>query len=181
MLASRSPLRRALLAALDIPFRVVASAHDEGVDALTNARGKAREVAERAGIPAGGAVLGADTAVIIDDRVLGKPADATEAAAVLGALAGRTHTVESAIVLLAEGSQQRERRVRTQVRFRPLSGVAIGWYVDTGEWRDRAGGYAIQGRAAALVEWVEGDYTAVVGLPVAALVDELAALGLAPW
>lgn len=160
---------------------MVASHHEEGTDALANARGKAREVAARAGVPADGAVLGADTAVICGERMLGKPADAGDARAMLGALAGTEHAVESAIVLIAPGGRERERRVRTLVRFRPLTAAGIEWYVGTGEWRDRAGGYAIQGRAAALVERVEGDYTAVVGLPVAALVEELADLGLAPW
>jgi len=180
LLASRSPQRRALLGALGIPFRVVASGVPEGGDALENARAKAREVARRSGIPAGGAVLGADTEVVLDGRALGKPADAAEARAMLEALAGREHTVETAVVLVTAGGE-REIRDATTVRVRPLGPEALDWYVATGEWRDRAGGYAIQGRGAALVEGIDGDYTTVVGLPVAVLVGLLEELGLPLW
>lgn len=180
LLASRSPQRRALLGTLGIPFRVVASGVPEGDDALSNARDKAREVARRSGIPEGGAVLGADTEVVLDGRALGKPADEDDARGMLASLAGREHAVETAVVLItADGV--REARDVARVRMRPLSATEIDWYVACGEWRDRAGGYAIQGRGAALVERVEGDYTTVVGLPLGLLAGLLDQARLAPW
>jgi septum formation protein len=180
LLASRSPQRRALLAALRIPFRAVVARVEEGDDALANARAKAREVAGRAGVPRGGAVLGADTEVLLDGRALGKPPDQASARAMLAALAGRVHTVETACVLVTE-TGERELRDAARVHVRALGPAAIDWYAATGEWRDRAGGYAIQGAGAALVERIEGDYTTVVGLPLGRLVGLLAELGLGPW
>jgi len=180
VLASRSPQRRALLAALGVPFRVVVSRAAEGVDARANALAKARDVAARSGVPAGGAVLGADTEVVVEGRALGKPADRAAAAEMLRLLSGRAHEVHSAIALLAEGRERLATAV-ARVHVRELAPPALEWYLDTGEWRERAGGYAIQGAGAALVERVDGDYTAVVGLPVAELTSALVELGLAPW
>jgi len=137
-------------------------------------------VAGRAGVPAGGAVLGADTTVVVDGEGLGKPGDAAGARRMLAALSGREHEVVTAIVLIGGGGE-RERVDRTAVRVRALGEQALDWYVASGEWRDRAGGYAIQGLGAAIVEAVHGDYTTVVGLPVAALLDLLDQAGLAPW
>jgi septum formation protein len=147
---------------------------------LAHARGKAREVAARAGVPIRGAVLGADTSVVLDGRALGKPEGPDEAREMLTGLAGRGHAVVTAVALVGEAGE-RAAVDRTLVRFRPLDAGALDWYLATGEWRDRAGGYAIQGAGAALVERVEGDYTTVVGLPVAALIGLLAEVGLAPW
>ena len=127
--------------------------------AVENARRKA------AAVP-GDVVLGVDTVVALDGRIFGKPADEAEAGATLRALAGRTHQVVSG---LAVGD--RTASAVTEVTFRDLDGEWIDWYVETGEWRDRAGGYAIQGRGAALVREIRGDYLNVVGLPVAALLD----------
>ena len=179
VLASRSPQRRALLAALGVEFRVLAPRVDEGEDPLANARAKARAARERAG---GGAtaVLACDTEVLLDGRALGKPPDAARAREMLGALAGREHRVRSALVL-ARGGAEDHRVVDTAVRLRPVDPAMADWYVATGEWRDRAGGYAIQGAGAALVEGIDGDYSNVVGLPVSALVELLAGAGLAPW
>ncbi len=181
LLASRSPQRRALLGALGVPFRVVVSEVEEGDDPLANAQAKARDVAARAGIPPGGAVLGADTEVMLDGAVLGKPADAAAARAMLAALAGREHAVHTAVCVITQTVGERAGTDRTRVRFRPLPGAAIDWYLGTGEWRERAGGYAIQGAGAALVEAVEGDYTTVVGLPVGLTLRLLDDAGLAPW
>ena len=143
--------------------------------------GDAREVAlenarRKAAGAGGGLVLAVDTMVSLEGRIYGKPGDEDEAAATLRALAGRTHEVVSGIVIGG-----REGVAVTEVSFRALPDGWIDWYVETGEWRDRAGGYAIQGAGAALVERIEGDHATVVGLPVAALVDALDALGLAPW
>jgi septum formation protein len=126
-----------------------------------NARRKAAAVA-------GQRVLGVDTAVVLDGRAFGKPTDEAEAATFLRRLSGRTHEVMSGIALRTAREERSEVAV-TRVRFRRLEPHDLDWYLASGEWRERAGGYAIQGRGAALVEEIEGDYWNVVGLPVAAL------------
>jgi septum formation protein len=109
-----------------------------------------------------------DTAVVLDGRVFGKPSDSGEAETFLRRLSGRTHEVMSGIVV-RNGLDERSDVATTRVRFRRLEQPDIDWYLSTGEWEERAGGYAIQGRGAALVEEIEGDYWNVVGLPVPAL------------
>jgi septum formation protein len=139
--------------------------------AVHNALAKARAVhAQAAGEVTGAAVLGVDTVVALDETVFGKPADERQARATLRALSGATHTVLSGVALL-EGGHERTALASTEVVFRALNDVLIDWYVATGEWRERAGGYAIQGMGAALVREVRGDYENVVGLPVATLLD----------
>ena len=178
LLASTSPQRRAILEQLGLPFEVLAPRYDEQDDGelaaadlvRAHAAGKARSVGEEAGDRP---VLGVDTAVVVDDRVLGKPAGETEAAEMLGLLGGRTHVVVSGLCLLTPGWEVVEHE-ETQVTFRLLTPRDVAAYVASGEWRDRAGAYAIQGRGAALVERVEGDYLNVVGLPAALLVRLLA-------
>jgi septum formation protein len=110
-------------------------------------------------------VLGVDTEVLLDGELLGKADRPDVAATFLGRLSGRTHVVVSGLVLLVEG-QERSGVERTAVTFRQLDDRVVRWYIATEEWRDRAGGYAIQGRGAALVERIEGDFWNVVGLPV---------------
>jgi len=166
----------------------VASRHDEAdVPGLapielarTHAVEKARDVAARAGIPEGGGVLGADTVVVLGDRVLGKPADREEAGEMLGALAGRRHTVVTAVCLVVADGEH-VLADEAGVTFRALEPRLIDWYLDRGEWQGRAGGYAIQGSGAVLVDRVDGDFSTVVGLPVGRLVDLLEKLRLAPW
>ena len=128
---------------------------------LENAARKARAVA-------GERVLGVDTAVFLDGRSYGKPADADEARRLLEALAGRRHEVWSGIAL-RDGGEERSASAVTGVTFRALASRELDWYLASEEWRERAGGYAIQGLGAALVEAVEGDFWNVVGLPVAEL------------
>ena len=118
-------------------------------------------------------MLGVDTAVVLGDDVFGKPADAGEAERMLEALGGRTHAVVSGLCLLTPGWELVEDDT-TSVTFRELTPRDLAAYVATGEWEGRAGGYAIQGRGAALVERIEGDYLNVVGLPAALLVRILA-------
>ena len=169
VLASRSPQRRAILEQLGVPFRVEEleieelSEGDPREVVLENARRKARAVA-------GERVLGVDTEVVLDGEVLGKPGDEEAARAFLRRLSGRTHEVLSAVVLRADDGERSD-VASTRVRFRSLGARDLDWYLASGEWRERAGGYAIQGRGAALVAEIEGDYWNVVGLPVAALVD----------
>jgi septum formation protein len=119
-------------------------------------------------------VLGVDTIVALGLRIFGKPADRDGARATLSALSDRDHTVLSGLCLIEDG-RVRTALARTRVRFRALSTDEIEAYLDTDEWRERAGGYAIQERGALLVSCIEGDYLNVVGLPVATLVT------LAPW
>jgi len=130
---------------------------------VENALRKARSVS-------GGRVLGVDTVVVLDGEVFGKPGDEGEARAFLRRLSGRTHEVWSGIAL-REGDGERTSVACTKVRFRALEPVELDWYLASGEWRDRAGGYAIQGRGAALVESIEGDFWNVVGLPVPDLLE----------
>jgi septum formation protein len=115
-------------------------------------------------------VLGVDTVVALGDDIYGKPPDVESARAVLNALSGRRHEVISGICLL-DGGRERTALATTIVDFRDLDAALLGWYLESGEWRGRAGGYAIQGHGAALVERIEGDYFNVVGLPVAALLE----------
>lgn len=146
-----------------------------GPCALRLARSKA--LATPAG--AGEVVLAADTVVAIGRRILGKPADAAEATRFLTLLAGRRHRVVTAVAVAARG-ELRDRLVETVVRVRPLTAQEIAAYVATGEWRGKAGGYAIQGRAAAFIPWIRGSYGAVVGLPLAETTSLLSAAGLRP-
>jgi septum formation protein len=180
VLASTSPQRRAILEQLGFAFDVVAPSYVERDDGALSAAelvrahalGKARSVAGGAAA-AGRVVLGVDTDVVVDGRALGKPADEREAGEMLGLLSGRSHVVVSGLCLLGPGWEAVEHE-ETRVEFRPLSPEAIAAYVATGEWRGRAGGYAIQSEGAALVAAVEGDYLNVVGLPAALLVRLLA-------
>jgi septum formation protein len=179
ILASRSPQRRAILEQLGVAFRVEAPEVEELTEGdprrlvRENAMRKARAVAARGGRGAGAGtaerVLGADTAVVLDGRVFGKPRDEQEAETFLRRLSGRTHEVMSGIAVREPDGAERSDVAMTRVRFRRLEPPDLAWYLATGEWRERAGAYAIQGRGAALVEEIEGDYWNVVGLPVAAL------------
>ena len=176
VLASRSPQRRAILTQLGLDFRIVEPTYLEEhlplpahVLAEQHSLGKARSVEARPGET----VLGVDTIVLVDGQVLGKPADAHEAGRMLRLLAGRTHHVVSGLTLL-DVLGERTDHARTAVHFRELDGAAVEEYVARGEWRGRAGGYAIQEAGAALVSGIEGDFFNVVGLPVALLVEMLA-------
>ncbi|HEX8745507.1 MAG TPA: Maf family protein [Thermoleophilaceae bacterium] len=174
-LASRSPQRRAILEQLGVDF-VVAEPH--GVEELTegeprhvvveNALRKARSVE-------GELVLGVDTDVFLDGRVFGKPATRDDAMAMLLLLSDRTHEVWSGMAVKEHGAE-RTSCACTRVRFNRLDRPLLDWYLQSGEWEGRAGGYAIQGRGAALVESIEGDFWNVVGLPVPDLLELAPAL-----
>lgn len=171
VLASTSPQRRAILTQLAVPFEVAPPAFEElpGSGPLARAAGKARSV-DGGGRP----VLGVDTEVLLDGRLLGKPADAGEAVGMLTALAGRTHRVVSGLCLRTPAWEELHEET-TAVTFRRLAVREIARYVESGEWEGRAGGYAVQGAGGALVERIDGDYLNVVGLPGAALARLLAA------
>ncbi|HEY7148648.1 MAG TPA: Maf family protein [Gaiellaceae bacterium] len=169
VLASVSPQRRAILEQLGVPFVVVPPEYEElGSDPVELAAGKARSVD-------GGEqpVLGVDTEVVVDGEALGKPADASEAEAMLERLSGRTHEVVSGLCLRTPAWEELHSET-TLVTFRALTARDLAHYVGSGEWQERAGGYAIQGLGASLVERLEGDYLNVVGLPASLLVRLLA-------
>jgi septum formation protein len=181
VLASRSPQRRALLERLGVPFEIRvsdASELEQGEDpaavAVENALRKAR-AAHRVGTRE--AVLGCDTIVVLDGVIYGKPADEDAARATIAALAGRTHEVLSGVALLLaeehEAVVERTALARTLVTFRALEAELLDWYVGTGEWQGRSGGYAIQGEGAKLAVALDGEEENVVGLPLATV----AALG----
>jgi septum formation protein len=172
VLASASPQRRAILARLGVQFSVRVSGAEEleqgdpGDVTLENALRKGRTAAGGAAE----AVIACDTVVSLDGSIYGKPADAPQARRTLAALAGRTHLVTSGLVVLLPG-EERTAVACTEVSFRALPQRLLDWYLATGEWQGRAGGYAIQGAGAALVTALSGEYENVVGLPVATLLD----------
>ena len=176
VLASSSPQRRALLQRLGVPFSVRVPETSElcSGDPLQLARENALRKARAALAPgAREVVVGCDTLVALDGVIYGKPADERQARETLTALSGAEHEVISGLALLFGAEQGRERTAiaRTGVAFRELSDELLAWYLATGEWRGRAGAYAIQGAGAALVRSVRGDYENVVGLPLASLLD----------
>jgi septum formation protein len=173
ILASRSPQRRTILDQLGIQYSVAVPDVDEleegpvGEVVLENVDRKAAAVA--AGYPER-LVLGVDTVVELDGAIYGKASDRAAARATLWALSGRRHTVTSGLCLASAGAF-RTADATTMVEFRVLDDRLIGWYLASEEWRERAGCYAIQGRGAALVAAIEGDYLNIVGLPVVTLLE----------
>jgi septum formation protein len=185
-LASRSPQRRALIASLGCPYRVVVAhveeiTHGDDPRAIVadNARAKALDVAARSGIPPNGAVIGADTEVVLDGVVFGKPRDREDARRMLRALSGRAHQVMTGFHIVTRDHAHGGVEV-ADVTMRALSGREIDWYAATGEWRERAGGYAIQGAGAVLISRLDGDISTVVGLPIARIAQVLIDEGLWP-
>lgn len=182
VLASASPRRRELLARLGLEVTVAPAGVDESPldgesppeSALRIARAKAKYAAARS---PDDAILAADTIVVLGDRILGKPRDRDDARAMLRSLSGRSH-----MVITALAARWREREAthleHARVVFAPIPDSLIAWYVDTGEADDKAGAYAVQGRAALFVERVEGNVQAVVGLPLAPLAALFARVGL---
>ena len=184
ILASASPRRQSLLRQLGLGFRVYEPSVDEAGEAgedpashvrrvaLAKARAAAREC--KAGV-----IIAADTLVVVDGQRLGKPASDEQAAAMLQRLAGREHRVVTAVAVMDAASGRTETAVEsTRVWFRPLDPEEIQRYVATGEPRDKAGAYGIQGLGAVFVERIEGCYFAVVGLPLAVLARLLARFGI---
>lgn len=180
VLASASPRRRELLSLLGLGFDVAPADVDEtwrnGEPPAEHAERLAREKAEAVRRP-GAVTVAADTIVVVDGAILGKPADAAEARAMLARLAGRGHVVHTAIAV-AYGARLASGVVSTRVWFRPLDAATIAAYVATGEPLDKAGAYGIQGYGAVLVDRIEGDYFTVMGLGLARLVDLLGEVGL---
>ncbi|HKL70999.1 nucleoside triphosphate pyrophosphatase [Salibaculum sp.] len=185
ILGSGSPRRLELLAQLGlVPHDVRAPDIDEtpapGEHPRHYVRRMARQKAESSDCADGEVVLCADTTVCMGRRILGKPANAGEAAAFLHALSGRRHKVITAVAVRT-GEVIRVKDVVTQVRMKPLSDVEVNGYLATGDWEGKAGGYAIQGPAAAFVPWIAGSYSAVMGLPVVETANLLRAAGVEVW
>ncbi len=217
ILASASPRRRELLLQAGYEFQVLPAKGEEVIHSTEPAQivkelsaGKAAEVADRllagersveelsAGDPAAAdyVVLGADTIVVMDGTVLGKPRDEQDAFEMLTALQGRTHQVYTGVTIRevhTAGSRNKEKEkegememsplsfaVCTQVEFSPVSVEEIRRYIATGEPMDKAGAYGIQGAAAVFVRGIEGDYTSVVGLPLCAVYEALSHFGIYP-
>ena len=182
ILASQSPRRRELLGLITRNFLVRPTGCDETLDCADPAE-YALQIACRkcaAALAEAGpedAVIAADTVVYLDGLLLGKPRDPAEAAAMLSRLSGRTHTVCTGVAVAFRGGT-RTLCQQTRVTFYDLSRSLIDWYVSTGEPMDKAGAYGIQGRGALLVRDIAGDYSNVVGLPVAALYRLLVEMGV---
>jgi septum formation protein len=187
ILASASPRRRELLERLGLVLEIAPAAVDETAHPGEKPVDYARRVAAAKcdavadGLAAGRelAVLGADTTVVIEDAILGKPADDADARAMLARLAGRRHEVVTAYTLRA-GGRRLERAVTTLVAMRALQPAEIDAYVASGEGRDKAGAYAVQGIAAAFVTELRGSLTNVIGLPLCEVLADLLALGALP-
>lgn len=188
-LASGSPRRRELLAQIGVPFQPLTAAIDEtpypnelpAVYVARLALGKAQ--AGHGCLPAGGAgavVLGADTAVVVAGRILGKPQDQAQAVAMLALLSGREHEVLTAVALF-DGLRSEVVNVVTQVRFRAISASEAAAYWASGEPADKAGGYGIQGLGAVFVQGLQGSYSAVVGLPLCETAALLGRFGIPCW
>ncbi len=187
VLASASPRRRELLSQLGLRFEVSAADIDEtprqGESAeayvMRLAREKARTVEAR--YP-GAWALAADTTVVLEGELLGKPRDEAEAREMLGRLSGRVHEVHTGVALAGPGGAEHATGVRTRVTFRSLSAGEVAWYAATGEPLDKAGSYAIQGKGGFLVASVEGSPTNVIGLPLGETLELLTRAGLSlPW
>ena len=173
VLASQSPQRREILQRLGLEFVVVAPDVEEltnGVPdrlVVENARRKARAVAD-----SGALTIGCDTDVVLDGVLLGKPRGAGEARSYLRKLSGRSHEVLSGLVIAGPGEgEERSGVAASTVTFRELDEAAVERYLASGEWRERAGGYAVQGLGSTLVARVDGDLSNVIGLPVGLLLE----------
>jgi nucleoside triphosphate pyrophosphatase len=183
VLASASPRRRELLWQIGVAHRVAIAAIDEspragesvGACVQRLALAKARNVGD-AGLP----VLGADTAVVLDGELLGKPRDRHSALSMLSRLSGRTHRVLTAVALV-DGRGSQLRLSESEVQFRTLSDAECARYWDSGEPRDKAGGYAIQGLGAVFVSRLLGSYSGVMGLPLCETAELLDAAGVPRW
>jgi len=183
VLASGSPRRADLLRQAGIPFEVSAPDVDETLHPGEAPEAYVRRLAEAkarrvAAAHPGRVVLGADTTVVVDGEVLGKPQDAADAARMLESLSGRSHLVLTGVCLIGPAGDARTDAAVTTVEFRPLSAAEIADYVRSGEPMDKAGAYAIQGGAAGFVTRLDGPYDTVVGLPVALILGMCSASGI---
>ncbi|MDP3963289.1 MAG: Maf family protein [bacterium] len=184
ILASTSPRRRELFKKLNIPFEIIASDYAEDMTlalpprklAMHLARGKAEAVAR---MHDDAIVVGADTFLVFEGRVIGKPRDAKEAARMLGALSGKAHTILTGFAVIDSADRRDVGGVEeARVYFKALSSGDISGYIESGEPLDKAGAYAIQGMGAKFIDRIEGDYDAIVGLPVERIKEALQEFGI---
>jgi len=185
VLASNSPRRRELLLSLGVVFQICPQDIDESVLNVEKPYDYVQRVALEKALSAlatnpDALVLAADTSVIVDDQILGKPQDSGDALSMLSLLSNREHSVLTAVTL-ANSEKQRSTVVRTTVNFRSISAAEAQRYWATGEPIGKAGGYAIQGFGAAFVESIEGSFSNVVGLPLFETAQYLQAFGVAIW
>ncbi|KIC83602.1 Maf family protein [Pseudomonas sp. C5pp] len=185
-LASGSPRRRELLTQIGVPFSVVSAPidetplPDESAPAYVERLARAKAAAGLACLEGPAVVLGADTAVVLDGRILGKPENRDDALAMLADLSGREHQVLTAVAL-SDGQRVHSLCVTSKVRFRAISAEEAQRYWASGEPADKAGGYAIQGLGAVFVTGLSGSYSAVVGLPLSETAELLGQFGIACW
>lgn len=185
-LASGSPRRRELLTQIGVPFQILGAPidetplPDEAAAAYVERLARAKAEAGLAGLAHPGVVLGADTAVVLDGKILGKPENREHALAMLAELSNREHQVLTAVAL-TDGRQCKSLCVASQVRFRSIDAQEAARYWASGEPEDKAGGYAIQGLGAIFVTALQGSYSAVVGLPLSETADLLAHFGIPCW
>lgn len=183
VLASGSPRRRELLSGLGFSFEIIVSDVDETVEGEMQPHEIVRTLAYRKAAAVSntlqdGIVIGSDTIVVVDGVVLGKPADEQDAFRMLKTLQGRSHNVYSGVAVVdADSGKQLVDHRSTQVHMRPLTDIEIWSYISTGEPRDKAGSYAIQGIGSTIIDRIEGDYFTVVGLPMELLASMLTSFG----
>lgn len=183
ILASKSPRRKELLSMLGLEFKVLAPETAEALsetappedEVIRVSREKAGDAAKKAG--SADLIIAADTLVVLDGRFMGKPKNKTEAAAMLGALSGKRHTVYTGVTLSRE-DKVISRAEKTDVYFRALTSAEIAAYIATGEPMDKAGAYGAQGMGAVFIRRIEGDFFNVMGLPLCALYGMLAEYGV---
>lgn len=187
ILASSSPRRQEILKMLKIPFRVIIPNIDEtlvnsiDLDQVPELLAREKVTAVIHSLPAGQEIpwiLGADTLIKIDDKIIGKPENHNQAIEYLKMLQGRKHEVITALVLYNGRTHETSSRIcKTEVTFAPMTDDEIEWYVETGEWHGAAGGYRIQSLAACFISKIEGSYYGAVGLPIFELYDILKSQG----
>lgn len=183
ILASASPRRQELLHSLGLNFKIIPAHVNEN---YRNGEGPREHVRRLAAAKAAAVaakhptawVLGADTIVVIDDRILGKPKNKSEARKMLTRLSGREHKVFTGFTVVgAETKISKTKVVCSAVRFKSISREELEWYVSSSEPYDKAGGYAVQGKGACFIKSIRGSYTNVIGLPLSELMEELKSIG----
>ncbi len=188
VLASQSPRRRQILEALGLKVQVQPSSAEEATGTskevaaivMQNALAKAKDISKK--VPAESVVLGADTVVVLDNAVLGKPTDGDDARRMLRSLSGKSHAVVTGMALVSGFHGELRSCVRTEIRFKTLSADQIEDYLRSGEPFDKAGSYGIQGLGCLFISKIDGSYTNVMGLPIEQLLRDLESLtGVPPW
>ena len=177
ILASQSPRRKEIFSMLNLPFTCVPSSIDETINAYNNLEDEIKDLSKRKAQSIleenpDAIVIGSDTIVIVDGYVLGKPADKEEASKMMHLLQGKTHQVLTGLCILSSKREYNDISI-SSVTFMELSDEEINVYLENDEWKDKAGAYAIQGNAGKFIKAIEGDYYAIMGLPLQMVYEEL--------